>query len=219
MKKNKSLRATLAVAVAATLYQTPAHAIFGIGDVSFDPTSYSELVSLYDQAKQLYDTAVKQLNSLASIESTIKQANEAYDSVVNLNLKKIAGDLTPRNPNGSSNQFAAMSAELSRVQSTAGSDVAYVQYQAQRLKNLESLTLLQDASADNTQRATDKTNQATSSQITAQSTSTLAALAASEEQRRVQEETALATSRKTELDNLNDSKQLYDAIGMTPQTK
>lgn len=200
--------------VSAALYQPRAEAILGIGDVSFDPTAYSELVSIYEQTKQLFDTAREQLNNLARIQDTITQANQAYESLVNLDIKKIASDLRPQGTNGSENRFKALSGELSRVQSKAGGDLSYVQYQAQRLKNLESLDLLQSASTSNTERASTRTNAATSAQITAQSTSALTALAASEEQRRVQEEIALAQGRQHEVQNLHDSRDLYEAIGM-----
>lgn len=208
----------LAVAVLmGALYQPPAYALFGVGDLSFDPTVYAEIVSLYDQTKELFDNAKKQLSSLADIQKTINEANQAYESLVNMDLKKLSADLAPRSTDGSSNRFAAMRSELDRIQSTAGSNAAYVQYQQQRLKNLESLDLVQSASASNTGRASDKTNAATSSQITAQSTSTLAALAASEEQRRMQEDMALAQSSKTQIDNLQGTRGIYEAIGMRKQ--
>ena len=216
--KRTMKRRTLAVAgLIVTLYQPPAYALFGVGDLSFDPTVYAEIVSLYDQGKEIFDNAKKQLSSLADIQKTINEANQAYESLVNMDLKKLSNDLAPRSTTGNDNRFAAMRSEIDRVQSTAGSSASYVQYQQQRLKNLESLDLVQTASASNTGRASDKTNAATSSQITAQSTSTLAALAASEEQRRVQEDMALAQSRKTEINNLQGTRSIYDAIGMRKQ--
>ena len=216
MKPSKH-RALAVAALVVTLYQPPAQALFGVGDLSFDPTVYAELVSLYDQGKEIFGNAKKQLSSLADIQKTINEANQAYESLVNMDLKKLSGDLAPRSTDGSSNRFAAMRSELDRIQSTAGGSAAYVQYQQQRLKNLESLDLLQNASASNTGRASDKTNVATSSQITAQSSSTLAALAASEEQRRVQEDMALAQSRKAEISNLQGTRNIYDAIGKQKQ--
>ena len=216
MKPSKH-RVLAVAALVVTLYQPPAHALFGVGDLSFDPTVYAELVSLYEQGKEIFDNAKKQLSSLADIQKTINEANQAYESLVNMDIKKLSGDLAPRSTDGSSNRFAAMRSELDRIQSTAGGSAAYVQYQQQRLKNLESLDLLQNASASNTGRASDKTNVATSSQITAQSSSTLAALAASEEQRRVQEDMALAQSRKAEISNLQGTRNVYDAIGMQKQ--
>lgn len=212
MKPSK--RRTLAVAaLVVTLYQPPAQALFGVGDLSFDPTVYAELVSIYDQGKELFDTAKKQLSSLADIQKTINEANQAYESLVNMDLKKLSNDLAPRGTDGSSNRFAAMRSELDRIQSTAEGSVSYVQYQQQRLKNLESLELLQTASASNTERASSKTNAATSAQITAQSTSTLAALAAAEEQRRVEEDIGREHGRRIEKDAIISTGSIYKAIG------
>jgi hypothetical protein len=217
MIPTKKQRTLVVVALTVSLYQVPAQAVIGIGDISFDPTVYGELISIYEQGVQIFDNAKRQLGTLANIQKTINEANQAYESLVNMDLKKLSDELAPRSTDGSSNRFAAMRSELDRIQSTAGSNAAYVQYQQQRLKNLESLDLLQTASASNTGRASDKTNAATSSQITAQSTSTLAALAASEEQRRMQEDMALAQSRKTEIDNLQGTRSIYEAIGMRKQ--
>lgn len=212
MKPSK--RRTLAVAaLVVTLYQPPVQALFGVGDLSFDPTVYAELVSIYDQGKELFDTAKKQLSSLADIQKTINEANQAYESLVNMDLKKLSNDLAPRGTDGSSNRFAAMRSELDRIQSTAEGSVSYVQYQQQRLKNLESLELLQTASASNTERASSKTNAATSAQITAQSTSTLAALAAAEEQRRVEEDIGREHGRRIEKDAIISTGSIYKAIG------
>lgn len=213
MKKMTIRRAVAATALSTMLYQTPAQAIIGIGDISFDPTVYAELISIYEQGKALFDTAKKQLDSLADIQKTINEANQAYESLVNMDLKRLSNDLAPRGTDGSSNRFAAMRSELDRIQSTAEGSVSYVQYQQQRLKNLESLELLQTASASNTERASGKTNAATSSQITAQSTSTLAALAAAEEQRRVEEDMGREHARRTEKDAIISTGSIYKAIG------
>jgi hypothetical protein len=62
------------------------------------------------------------------------------------------------------------------------------------------------------QQSTGNPNAATSSSITAQSTSTLAALAAAEELRRVQDDYQKQKAAKTVVDNLQDSTKLYGAI-------
>ena len=73
MKPSKH-RALAVAALVVTLYQPPAQALFGVGDLSFDPTVYAELVSLYDQGKEIFDNAKKQLSSLADIQKTINEA-------------------------------------------------------------------------------------------------------------------------------------------------
>lgn len=207
-------RALIVPALITMLYQPPAQAIIGIGDISFDPTVYAELISIYEQGKQLFDTAKKQLDNLAEIQRTINEANRAYQSIVNTDLKKIAADLQLRNPQGSDNPYAAMRSELDRAEGTLGSNARYYQYQSQRIKNLESLDLLQKASTSNVERASGaEVNQNTSAQISAQSTSTLAALAAAEEQRRVQSDVALTRARAEEISGVKKSTDLYRAIG------
>jgi hypothetical protein len=62
------------------------------------------------------------------------------------------------------------------------------------------------------QQSTGNPNTATSASITAQSTSTLAALGAAEELRRVQDDYQKQKAAKTVVDNLQDSTKLYGAI-------
>lgn len=214
----RTTQVAVAVALSMALYQPAARAVIGIGDISFDPTVYGELVTIYEQGVKLWETTKQQLDRLSAIQQTINEANRAYESVVNFDIKRLAADLQPRANNGTDNRFAAMRGELGRMENTLGSNTRYYQYQTQRIKNLESLELLQEASTKNVERSSSKLNQATADQITAQSTSTLAALAAAEEQRRKQEEMALARSRSEEISGVKKSADLYRAIGDTDRS-
>ena len=195
----------------SSMFVSPAHAFWGVGDITFDPTTYGEVSALYKQTKELYDTTKKQLDGLASIEKTIKDAQQAYDSLANTDLKQVVKGFRPDKNSGKS--IGAMRAELERVGNGVGQNAGYIRFQLSRITQLENLALLKKASAANTEQATGKMNAATAERITAQSTSALASLAAAEEQRRVQEDYAQAAAAKAVVDNLNHSNKVYEAIG------
>ncbi len=199
------------VVIFSAMFVSPAHAFWGVGDITFDPTTYGEVSALYKQTTELYNTAKKQLDGLASIEKTIKDAQQAYDSLANTDLKQVVKGLRPDKNSGKT--IGAMRAELERVGNGAGQNVGYIRFQLSRITQLENLALLKKASAANTEQATGKMNAATAERITAQSTSALASLAAAEEQRRVQEDFAQAAAAKAVVDNLNHSNKVYEAMG------
>lgn len=206
------MKCTLFVALlVSALFTSRAYAVFGVGDISFDPTVYSEVAALYQQTKELYDTAKKQLDGLASIEKTIREAQQAYESLANTDLKQVVKGLKPDKDSGKT--IGAMRAELERVGNGVGQNAGYIRFQLSRITQLENLELLKKASAANTEQATGKLNAATAERITAQSAATLASLAAAEEQRRVQEDYAHAAAAKAVVDNLNNSNKVYEAMG------
>ena len=204
-------RKLLAALLVWALFMPQAYAVFGIGDISFDPTVYGEVAALYKQTTELYETAKKQLDGLASIEKTIREAQQAYESLANTDLKQVVKGLKPDKDSGKT--IGAMRAELERVGNGMGQNAGYIRYQLSRITQLENLELLKKASTANTEQATGKMNAATAERITAQSAATLAALAAAEEQRRVQEDYAQAAAAKAVVDNLNNSNKVYEAMG------
>ena len=193
------------------MFALPAHAFWGVGDITFDPTTYGEVSALYKQTTELYETAKKQLDGLASIEKTIREAQQAYESLANTDLKQVVKGLKPDKDSGKT--IGAMRAELERVGNGMGQNAGYIRFQLSRITQLENLELLKKASAANTEQATGKMNAATAERITAQSAATLASLAAAEEQRRVQEDYAHAAAAKAVVDNLNNSNKVYEAMG------
>lgn len=203
MKRLAAFFLTLAVA-------TPAHALFGVGDLSFDPTTYGEVASLYKQTVELYDNAKKQLDSMASIEKTLKEAQQAYETLANTDLRSAAAGLRPDAANTKS--AAGLRAELARMEGGVSQNSSYYTYQLSRIKQLENLELLQRASASNAQEATGKMNEATAARISAQAAASTAALAAAEEQRRVQEDMARQAAAKAGRDSMKDSRKLYKAM-------
>jgi hypothetical protein len=188
----------------------PAHAFWGIGDVTFDPTSYGEIVKQYEQMVKMYETAKSQLDSLAKIEQTIKEAQQAYDTLASGDIKNVVAGM--KRDTNHTKTAAGLRAELANVENHGTQSVSYVNYQMSMIGQLENLAALQKASSNNMQQSAGKTNTVTSASITAQSTSTLAALAAAEELRRVQEDYQKQKAAMTVVDNLQDSTKLYGAI-------
>lgn len=182
----------------------------------YDPTVHSEVVALLKQAKEMYQTAKKQLDRLNEVSRTLEEAKQSYDTVVNTDLHALAKDLMP----GQSLKGArgvetvgALRAELARLEASGQGNVEYYRYQLSRLGNLDRLFLLQDASAQNVTKATTNLDERKSTQVIAQSTATLAALAAVEGQRREREEVQAAAAAKRDADLLTDSAKIFHALG------
>lgn len=86
MKQKTNLLLTVLISFSLV---TPVHAIFGAGDVVTDPGSYSyyaeqinELKKQYDQAKELIDTAYKQVDAANKIKN---QVYDAATTIMNAN--------------------------------------------------------------------------------------------------------------------------------------
>ncbi len=206
-------RTFLPIAAASLLICAPAHAFWGIGDVVYNPTEYGQFGKTIEQGKQLYDTSVKQLDNLASIERTMNDANQAYQNLRTLNLSQLWQNLQPgMRLQGTTTPIATLRAEIENSQNGVTHDANYIQYQLQQLDQLDRLAAVQQASAGDNERASATPQPAQSAQITAASTSALAALAASEERRRTEQDFARASAQQGEIDHFKDSS-LYDAIG------
>ncbi len=203
------MKRLLIVAIAAMVTH-PAQAFWGMGDITFDPTTYGEVAKQYQQAVELYKTAKQQLDNLASIEKTIKDAQQAYDTLGSTRLRTVTAGLRDT-PNTKS--AAELRAALANAESGTSQSASYLQYQLSQIQQLENLELLKKASADNAEQATHKPNAATSAAISAQSEATLAALAAVEEQRRVKEDMERAAAARTQINILKDTGKVYEAMG------
>lgn len=199
--------------IALLVVSSPAHAFWGMGDVTFDPSSYGELISLYEQAQQAWDTAKSTLDSMQKVENTINQARQGVEALENFNLKQAAQQLANGGGIGaSSDKIAALRSEMSNVEGTVGGNTSYVKYQLQRINNLEKLSALQDQSAKNLGIASAQTSADQNTKLTAQSTSTLATLAAAEHQRNVEQQMAAAADVQNRQKLKSDSTTIYDAV-------
>ena len=209
--------ASLAAALSAAglLTAGPANAFWGIGDVTFDPTNYAELVAHGKQIMELYNSAVQQLDRLNKMQETIAQASAAYDRLTNIHLHQLADNLNPgqymKNASGLDTIRATRAALYNLKASTTG-DVSFVTGQLSRLDDLESLVGLQSVAANNAKDASTDLDVRKSSQIVAQSTSVMAALATAEEQRRQQDAIAQTQEHQQQHDMLGASAEMYHAL-------
>lgn len=205
-----------AVFVFAVAITTPAHAFLGFADTAivYDPQNYAGMVKAYEQTKELYNNAKKQLDGLVSIEKVIKEGQAAAETLGGMNLKSVSAGLK-QNTNDI-NSAAALRAALANQENGVngvGQNASYMKYQLNQLDVLENLALLRKAQADNADQATGKTNTATDGKITAQAAAATAALAAAAEQRRVKEEMDSASANKAAADNMDNSHKVYEAMG------
>ena len=208
--------ASLVAILALIALPMNARAIFGVGDISFDPTVYAEIIKLYEQGKELYKSAMDQLDRLDKMQRTIAEAHQAYDRLVNVDVHKMAEDLKPgkymKYANGE-NRFRLMRAELSNLRDGIEGDVGFIQGQLGRIDALETLVGVQNAAAGNMQAAAKDLDDRRSNQITAQSTATLSALAAAEAQRHQQQDMALVQERAQQQAIVLDALKIYQALG------
>lgn len=191
---------------------TPAHAVMGVGDITFDPTTYAEVAKMYSQMKQLWKTAQDQLKTLDEMQTAMIQAREGVEALQNMDLKKAAQDLIPGS-GGGSNKIGDLRSRMSSFEGNVSGSVGYVGYQLQRIKDLEKLQALQDQSAKNLSKSSDKTSAEANSKITAQSTSVLATLAAAEAQRKKEEDLAAAQDLEVQKSMIGESHKIYNALG------
>lgn len=208
----KRLATTLSTVAILTLVTPPAHAIFGIGDVSYDPTVHAELVSMYNQAVEAYKVADQTLQRMQKMQETVEEASRAYDKLVNLDLNKVAEGLKPgqyMKTANNSNRIRAMRAELARLKNNSEGTARFVDGQLSRIDDLEKMVGLQDAAVANAAKASTDVDVRRSGQITAQSTATLSALAAAEEQRRQTSDLAMAAEAQRQRELLNESAKIY----------
>ena len=209
-------RASLVAILALIALPMNARAIFGVGDISFDPTVYAEIIKLYEQGKELYKSAMDQLDRLDKMQRTIAEAHQAYDRLVNVDVHKMAEDLKPgkymKYANGE-NRFRLMRAELSNLRDGIEGNVDFIRGQLGRIDALETLVGVQDAAAGNMQAAAKDLDDRRSNQITAQSTATLSALAAAEAQRHQQQDMALVQERAQQQAIVLDALKIYQALG------
>ena len=194
------------------LLATPAHAVLGVGDITFDPSSYGAIVDNYKQMVKMYENAKKQLDTLASVERSINEAQRAYETLGSFSTKSALQGLL--GDNGNIKSAAELRAAVANVEGGVSQNTAYVNYQFEQINQLDRLATLQKASADNATQAANKgTNTATNTAIAAQSAAATAALAAAAEQRRIKQETEAGIVAKAAAKNLQNSTKVYEAMG------
>lgn len=187
-----------------------ANAFWGVGDITFDPTSYGQLISIYQQGVKMYKSSIETLDTMQNIKKTIEEAKSGVDELKNINLKKMGTDLTSLNLK-SSDKLNALRSHLYGLDGTLNGNSNFIQYQLQRVKNLETLAGLQEQSAKNLVKASDKTSADANTKLTAQNTAVIATLLAAEQQRKVEQDITAVDSAKKFQNLKKDSSLIFDA--------
>lgn len=205
--------------IISSLHINTAHAVAGVGDITFDPTTYGAVYDSYEVAKKAYQNAQSMLKKVSDTNKTINDAYKSYDKIKNFDFKRSVNALKfnrTKNANGV-DKIDALRSDLSRSWSTTHSDGNFLKYNTQRINDLEELITIQDVSAKNANDANKDIGQKESARITAQSAASIAALQAAREQRDQQE--AIRRDMRADYDRkiLYDTKNIYRAIGESAQ--
>lgn len=199
-------------AVIVLMFSHRVFAVGGVGDIVYDPTAQTQMTTMIEQAKEMYKSAKEQLDKMVSMERTIREAQQAYDTLSKYDLQRAIKGITDTSKNSTAS-FAALRAEIANKESGVSNNVGFVQGNLARIQNLENLELLKSAMTSNINEANGSPNQSTTSKMTAQSTSALAALAASEEQRKLTDEHNREMASEAEARNFKNTKKVYEAMG------
>jgi hypothetical protein len=197
--------------IACYIFITPnVYALVGVGDVVYDPSAATNFATMIKQAKETYEAAKSQLDKMVSMEKTIREAQEAYETLSKFDLNQAIKGMQN---GGKLESFAALRGSIANTEGKVTQDKNFVSGNIERIGQLENLELLKRAQLSNMEDVNGKPNSATSAKVTAQSTAALALLAASEEQRRVKEEVSMSQANALESGNTINSAKIYDAIG------
>ncbi len=194
------------------LFSNNAYAVLGAGDIVWDPKLEAQVIALYQQTVELYDNAKDHLKTAAEINQTIYEAEQAYDAIVNFNLKKAANEMFGFNSSqGASGRWKMQGLlnDLNVMENTGKNTGRFYDYQLGRLENMKAMFEFQEAAVENIEEASTDIPQRQSTQITAQSTASMAALMAAEDLRRQNEEAENAAAMKRDSDAFFKSKHIY----------
>ena len=201
-------RKKIALLVAATLMASNAQAFWGVGDVTYDPTSYSELVAILEQLQNTYDSTMNTYHSMSSMESTIKRTYDDYQQVRNLNLSQSVKHADFR---GIESRINNLHSDLATAQNLTDQS-GYQQSQLDNIKDLQRLQLMQQATDENASTAAAGIDKKGADVITAQSTAALASLAAEAASARRIEDINRTTAAKVQADAMSSPRSLIQAI-------
>ena len=197
------------------LAASDAYAIGGAGDVVWDPKTEAQVTALYHQTVDLYNTAKAQLQTAAEMNRTIYDAQQAYDAVVNFNLRATAQKMFGFKSSAGAEgrwKIQGLLNDLNRMESTGHNTGRFYEYQVGRMENMQAMFDYQEQAADNITTATQDIPERQSAQITAQSTASTAALMAAEDIRRQEEEAKKAQSDEQDRQGFYDSKSVYRGL-------
>lgn len=188
----------------------PAHAFWGVGDVSFDPTSYGELVSIYSELQQAYLTLTRELTALQDIKDLTTRAQRTINTVRNKDYYALAAGLAP------ADALDSLDTTRAQIEALLGKDPrnsAVYEVELQQLAGIAQLKKLQAATARNLGQSALDLSRRDSDRVTAQSTAALAALAAAEAQRRSTQTAAAAQAEIDARGLVTGASAIYRSLG------
>jgi len=194
------------------LFIKEAYALGGAGDVVWDPKLEAQVIAVYDQTVELYNNAKDQLKTAAEINKTIYEAEQAYDAIVNFDLKATANKMFGFNSSQGSEgrwKIQGLLNDLNNMESTGRNTGRFYDYQFGRLENMKAMFEFQEAAAENIESATEDIPVRQSGQITAQSTASIAAMMAAEDMRRQDEAARRSQANQDDQDAFFRSSDIY----------
>ena len=133
-------------------------AIGGAGDVVWDPKLEAQVIAVYEQTVDLYNNAKDQLKTAAEMNRTIYEAEQAYDAIVNLDLKATANKMFGFNSSQGSEgrwKIQGLLTDLNKMESTGRNTGRFYDYQLGRFENMQAMVDFQESAAENIDAATE----------------------------------------------------------------
>ncbi len=122
--KSKSVKAIATLAVVALLFASPARAIFGLGDVVFDPTNYAQAIKSFIQLQQQY----------AQLVQIYQQSRQQYEQLiwmaktVPVNMRaRYRAAVTPWTHSTATNTYGTTGGWVTAINTGVGVDAGYSQ--------------------------------------------------------------------------------------------
>jgi len=122
--KSKSLKAIATLAVVTLLFASPARAIFGLGDVVFDPTNYAQAIKSFIQLQQQY----------AQLVQIYQQSRQQYEQLiwmaktVPVNMQaRYRAVVTPWTRSTATNTYGTTGGWVTAINTGVGADAGYSQ--------------------------------------------------------------------------------------------
>ncbi len=184
--------------------------------MTFDPTANKTLMAIWGKLTVMYTTIKGHLDTAVEMEEIMSDANATYQTISNLDISEIAEDFKSGdilNGAGPFGKLGMLQLEIEDKVSAGEDHVDYAVAQKNRIQNLRRLAKLKTASFKNMGKASRDLKERDSSQITAQSTATLAALATIEEDRKGKKAIAEARAKNEERKTIRQLGKIYTAMG------
>ena len=205
-----SRRTRIAVLLSATLLSSgTAQAFWGVGDVTYDPSNYSELLAIFAQLEDTYKTTMDSYRTMTSMEATIRQTREDYQQIRNF---KLSHSIRHMNFRELDQRVKTLTQDVGSLQDkTANGD--YGLTQLDNIQDLNRLQLVQEATDENANfAASGIKTQGDADVVTAQSTATLASLAAEAASERRVENIGRNVAAKAQADAFKNQGTLINAL-------